>query len=84
MRPSDVLKAEKEAQRFLDTVHEFYAASANSDSTQKILAGRKLVKAYAADHGCFVCGEGSKYTSAMRRASMDLTRALADLRGKNR
>lgn len=27
------------------------------------------------------CYGGSKYTAAVRRASMDLTRALADLRG---
>lgn len=26
------------------------------------------------------CGMGSQYTAAVRRASMDLTRALADLR----
>lgn len=33
------------------------------------------------EHGSYICG--TKHTAATRRASMDLTRALAELRGKS-
>ena len=64
MRPSGIKKAEKEAERFLNRVKELR----ETDQLPKVITEKDW------------CMAGSKETGAVRRASLDLTRALAAMR----
>lgn len=65
MRANDVETAEAEARRFLERV-----------ATLRRMQGEGLPSSIPGDRYY----EGSPYTAAVRRASMDLTRALAAVR----
>lgn len=64
MRPSDIKKAEIEAKRFLERIEE-------------LRSGNQLPKIIVEANWHLT---GSKETGALRRASLDLTRALSSMR----
>ena len=65
MRPSDIKQAEQEAKRFLDRVKDLRESGA-------------LPQVITKESNWGLCGSAG--TGAVRRASLDLTRALAKMR----
>lgn len=64
MKVDNIIKAEQEARRFLT----------------KAAALRDHTKTMSTKDGMSYLRFGGKHTAALRRASLDLTRSLADLR----
>ena len=84
MKTETILKVEQEVERFKQTILDLYkeVGAGEQDTSQMsipestlIVVGREHVK----DLDAHWYSRG-RHTAALRRASMDLTRALADLR----
>ena len=67
MKMKKITEAEREARRFLKRCSELHTK----------------IGTISDEEGGYLVSFGSKYTAAIKRASMDLTRALADLRKPN-
>lgn len=70
MKQEDLIKAKKEALRFIEAADE---------ALDKSFYWHE----FANSAGGFVCTKNHQYTAAAKRASMDLTRALVKVRGTN-
>ena len=77
MKNTDIKKALQEAQRFIDAVHDLNAAESLAR-----LERERLMKQEGPGAGLRVHSplDGSPESATVRRASMDLTRALAKMR----
>jgi hypothetical protein len=72
MDAARIKHARREAERFLDalTSYEQRVKAERAEADEAALKGRP----------CYALTSGTKESGAVRRASLDLTRALADLR----
>lgn len=77
MQLKDVKKAEAEAKRFLERVNELKEATKGFMRSHWDSKQEKHIPGKMFDSDYFY---GSKESAALKRASMDLTRALAKLR----